>query len=242
MAIARRTFLKSIFTSSALLAGATPNCLTATQSWKQSETPIKTPTILVQTSTSMDDIFLQGIEAANRENAGNPVTKTVLESFQQTDPIILQQIFSSLKGSKLIGLMEDVPFVLFQAVARTHGASFLFTGQHSWSCDKSYSSRHHMITVPQCQGVSSVLATSLAASNQGYIISEKSLGLDREMKIDDQSSLIKTNHWAAITGEVLVKISAGDWQAAQVGNFQRKKQGKNRYDSSGSLVSFVIEV
>jgi hypothetical protein len=241
MAIERRTFLKSVFTGSALLAGVTPVRLTATQSWKQIRTSSDTPTILVQAGTSLDEVFIKGIEAASQANSRNPFLTMALDPLKQTDPIILQQIFSSLKRSRLVGLMEDVPFTIFQAVARTHGARFLFTGQHSWGFDEPYNSRHQLLTVPQCQGVSSVLAASLSASNQGYFISETSLGSDQGLQHVDQSPLANTSHWAAMTGEILATISMGNWQPGRVGKFQRK-QRNNIYGNSGSLVSFVIEI
>ncbi len=242
MAIERRTFLKSIFTSSALLASATPVYVSAGQDRRQFEFPSVPATVLVHTGTSLDDVFLQGVEAACHADKCIPLRTMELVSQGLTDPLFLQQIFTSLKGSRLLGLMEDAPFALFQAIARTHGVRFLSIGQHGWGNTGEYDSRHQMITVSQCQGVSSVLAASLAADNQGYVISETSLGsVQKDERVNQAPPLTSTGHWAAITGEALAKISTGDWQPARAGKFQAK-QHTSRYGNSGSLVSFLIEI
>jgi hypothetical protein len=242
MAIARRSFLKNIFAGGALLAGATPVCSAAVQSCKRFGGTSAMPAIIIRANTSLDDAFTEGLATAGGVTGSSPISTVMLDPSARTDPIVMQGIFADLKKSRLLGIMENGPFTIFQALARTHGASFLCVGQHSWGGDKDYDSRHHWLTVPQTRGVGSIMAVALAGGTQGYFISEASLGPARSVGGGIDPSLpTSTDHWAAVAGGLLAIVGNGNWQPVRAGKFQVKRHQK-KYTDRGSLVSFVVEI
>ncbi len=240
MTIARRTFLKNVVTGSSLIAGAVPLGLAAERDRGSSGGVSSAPIVFLRTRTSLDDVFRHGMAAATDRNGRCRVSTRLLDPLEQTDPVFLGRLLVGLKGRRLVGLMEDAPYALFEATARTLGARSLFIGQHSWGGGRTDHSSHRLVTVPQCRGVSSVLAGALRVGDQGYSISETSLGSMRTPESADPLVITNSGHWAAVAGEMLATICRGRWQPAPAGRFQRAR-GKHEYGNSGSVVSFVID-
>lgn len=239
MVMVRRTFLKNTFTGS-LLAGVVPSVLAGVRDRSCLASVPTASVVRVRTGTPADNIFSRGVAVATGNNSGHALTTLVLGPSELADTALLEELFMSLPGRTLFGLMENASFALFEAIARTHGARFLLVGQHSWGGGGPHDSRHHILTVPRSQGVGRVLAGALSAGNQGYAISESSLGAARTVPVRRQAPSQRADHWACVAGEALAAIGLGLWQPLQAGRFQRE-QANRRYGDSGSLVSFLIE-
>lgn len=241
MSMKRRTFLKSAMTGSALLAYSNPGQLAAMQNWNLQHNSIPKKTSFLKTFTAKDEVFIKTIQSAFHAKGKSAIPIVELAVKTQLDPAMLEQNLSDLAGSRLIGLMEDTPFSIFQSLLLTHNARFSLIGHHSWDLDQLHKSHHHFLSVPQSQGVSASLAAALSSPEQSYYISETNLSAAPKMVSRSPVSTTQHAQWSTAMAELLADIATGEWQAAEAGEFQHRTQ-QNDYGKRGSLTSFVVDI
>ncbi len=237
MAIGRRTLIKGIFTGSAMLMGGMPVWATSQRLSDCGQTALS-PTINLQTGTTMDEPFFRGVAAACSA-ARRDITNMRLTAVELANPHTLFRNFDSRKGYRLIGMMEDGPFLLFHEVARSLGKKFFYTGQHGWGGDSRYGSRHRILTVPQCRGIGQILAAGLVEDKQGYLISELALGSATPVKNPGLAIQTTKTDWAECLGEALTMVSLGRWTPVESGQFERAGS-VTTHSVRENLTSFVI--
>lgn len=236
MSIKRRFFLKNLCAGSALMVSGVRSFAIP---FENSSSP---PVIYLKTRSSVNEAFARGIARVSRTNSvASSIQSIEVDSLQLFDSKFIEQLFSSLSRQRLIGTMDTASFTIFQSIARNHGARFLCSGQHSWSGNCTHQSRHQIMSTAKYQGAGSALASALQQGEQGFLISETSLGkLERE-PINKPVTLGDDAEWATLLAEALTLISLDQWQAGSVGKFERSIT-KTSTATSGHLNSFVIEL
>jgi hypothetical protein len=236
MNIKRRFFLKNLCAGSALMMTGVPSFAIPI------ENKLSRPILHIKTRSSINEAFARGVVRASKQNNVSGAIKTiVLDSLQLLDSNFVEQLISGLSNHRLIGTMDNASFTIFQSIASNHGARFLCTGQHSWSENSRHQSRHQIMSTTKYQGAGSALASALQQGEQGFLISETSLGnLERE-PIAKPVTLGDETEWAALLAEALTLISLDQWQAGSVGKFERSI-ARTATGTSGHLNSFVIEL
>ncbi len=190
----------------------------------------------------MDEVFARGVaRAGSLNNSTNSIKTLALDSAQLLNSVFVHQFFTSLSGHRVMGMMDDAGFSIFQAIARSLGSRFLCSGQHSWGGGGNYHSRHQILSAAKYQGIGSALRTAMAQEEQGYFINETSLGIQAIRPGDNQINLTDGEDWAASLAEALTMISLEKWRPGKVGTFEHPApvpvDGARR-----QLTSFVIEL
>ena len=190
----------------------------------------------------MDEVFARGVARAGSLNNSTSAIKTlVLDPAQLLDSVFVHQLITSLSGHRVMGMMDDAGFTIFQAIARSLGCRFLCTGQHSWGGGGNYHSRHQILSTAKYQGIGAALRTAMAQAEQGYFINETSLGIQAMRPADNQINLTDGEDWAASLAEALTMISLEKWLPGKVGRFERPAPVPSG-GARGQLTSFVIEL
>ena len=137
------------------------------------------------------------------------------------------------RGQRLIGLMDNASYVVFEAVLADQGAQFLVSGHHAQG--------HRFITLPETAGVAATLDKYLSTTQAGYQLEEICRGEPKAtMAVSWASAYQGKPDWASVTGACYVRIANGDWSAGLPGNFSRS--GSKSFAAPDALVSFVVQV
>jgi len=144
-----------------------------------------------------------------------------------------EQFTRKHRGQRLIGLMDNASYVVFEAVLASHGARFLVSGHHAQG--------HQFITLPETAGVAAVLDKCLSTTQAGYQLVEICRGEPKvTMPVPPANANQGKSDWASITGACYAQIASGDWSAGLPGNFSRT--GTKSITARDALVSFVVKV
>jgi hypothetical protein len=236
MSIKRRFFLKNLCAGSALMMSGVRSFAIPLEN---SSSP---PVIYLKTRSSMNEAFARGVARVSRiNNVASSIQSIELDSLQLLSSDFNEQLFSSLSSQRLIGTMDTASFTIFQSIARSRGARFLYSGQHSWGGDSTHHSRHQIISTTKYQGVGSALAFALRQGEQDFSISETSLGKQAKEPVRNSMILSDETEWATLLAEALTLISLEQWQAGNVGKFERSIT-RTSITASEHLSSFVIEL
>jgi len=137
------------------------------------------------------------------------------------------------RGQRLIGLMDNASYAVFEAVMADRGARFLISGHHAQG--------HQFITLPETAGVAATLDKHFSATLADYQLEEVCRGVPKQTRaINSTNDYQGSSDWASVTGACYAQIAHGDWSAGLPGNFSRI--GLNSVTSQDALVSFVVKV
>ena len=137
------------------------------------------------------------------------------------------------RGHRLIGLMDNASYVVFEAVLGDQGARFLVTGHHAQA--------HRFITLPETAGVAATLEDYLSTSGSGYQLAEICHGEPKSTLAEPAANTHQgKSDWASVIGDCYAQIANGDWCAGLPGTFSRS--GSNSVAAQDALVSFVVKV
>ncbi len=137
------------------------------------------------------------------------------------------------RGQRLIGLMDNASYVVFEAVLADQGARFLVSGHHARG--------HRFITLPETAGVAATLDKYLSTTQAGYQLEEICRGEPKATLAVPRASFYQgKSDWASVTGACYVRIANGDWSAGLPGNFSRS--GSKSVAARDAVVSFVVKV
>lgn len=144
-----------------------------------------------------------------------------------------KQFSQKHRGQRLIGLMDNASFVVFEAILAGHGARFLVTGHHAQG--------HRFITLPETAGIAATLDKRLSTTQAGYQLREICHGEPKVKMLVPSSNVYQgKSDWASVTGACYAQIARGDWSAGLPGNFSRS--GSKSVTAQDALVSFVVKV
>ncbi len=144
-----------------------------------------------------------------------------------------EQFVQQHRNQRLIGLMDNASYVVFEAVLADHGARFLVTGHHAQG--------HQFITLPETAGVAATLDKYLSTTQVGYQLEEICRGTPKvTMAVPPANAYQGISNWASVTGACYTQIANGDWSAGLPGNFNRT--GSKSVTAQDALVSFVVKV
>lgn len=184
----------------------------------------KPPLTLVFSGHVQVDHFLAGLAHGSSVKAS---------SFPVFQPDQWAQFILKHHGQRLVGLMDNASFVIFEAVLADQGARFLVTGHHAQG--------HQFITVPKTAGVASALDSCWTDRSDGYLLEETCRGTPEITSTPAFADVYQGGpDWREVTGACYARIANGDWSAGLPGNFTRKR--RQRTAATNALVSFVVEV
>lgn len=210
----RRQFLKNMAVLGAGIyvmpfAGAAPN---------------RRPLTVVLSQNVRSPGFLRGVAQ------DSSIEVTPVSVFQ---PQHWEQFTHKHHGQRLIGLMDNASYVVFEAVLADRGARFLVSGHHAQG--------HQFVTLPETAGVAATLDKCLAATQTGYQLEEICRGTPKAAKsVPFANAYQGKSDWASVTGACYAQIANGDWAAGLPGNFSRS--GSKSVTAQDALVSFVVQV
>jgi len=148
-------------------------------------------------------------------------------------PVSWLQSVQKFSGQRLIGLMDNASFVVFEALMVDLGARFLVTGHHAQG--------HRFVTVPETAGIAAVIDSRLAPTELAYQLQEKCLGLPGvNTRTGPGSPAPQFSDWSALTGACYARIARGEWDAGLPGHFSAS--GNSSAVQRDALVSFVVAV
>ena len=137
------------------------------------------------------------------------------------------------RGQRVIGLMDNASYVVFEAVLADQGARFLVTGHHARG--------HQFITLPETAGIAATLDKCLSTTQAGYQLEEICHGTPKvTMTVPSANADQGESDWASVTGACYAQIANGDWSAGLPGNFSRTRS--KSVTALNAVVSFVAKV
>lgn len=186
-----------------------------------------------KTSQPITLLFSEGIRNTQFAYGVTQVANIEAKALAMFKPQEWQQTIQQYAGQRLIGLMDNASFAIFETTLANQNAHFLITGHHAKG--------HRFVTVPESAGVAAALDNHLAVNPEGYLLEEICCGrpnhATERQPVNVQS---RGRDWAFTIGAYYAEIANGKWAAGQAGNFSR--QGATMASAEDALVSFVVEV
>lgn len=175
MDVDRRSLMKGILASGALLALGWP-------SWTFADQPARRPgrCLLVLGNTGADEAFAGGAGAACEALAYEALRTVKLNGGLFTGMDRMATLLDQSRGTRMIAVMDDAGAVIFLELARTAGVRLLAMGTHVCSTDSACPLRHAWATTSPAHGVGGVLASQLAGHQDGFSIMEDFLHASTE--------------------------------------------------------------
>lgn len=167
MEIDRRSMMKGILASGALLALGVP-------SWAFAAPPVRRPgrCVLLLGGTDADARFANGAQAACASLAYEGLRTVKLDGRLLTGMDRMVTLLDQSRGVRMIAVMDDASAVIFLELARTAGVRLLSMGTHVCSADSACPLRHAWTTTSAAHGVGGVLASQFADGRHGFSIVE----------------------------------------------------------------------
>lgn len=170
MEIDRRSLMKGMLASGALLALGTPP-------WAFAGPPVRRSShcVLLLGGTSADDVFESGARAAHAGMTDEGLETVRLNSglLAGTDRIVT--LLQASRGARWIAIMDDASAVIFLELVRTAGVRLLSMGTHVCSRDSSYPLRHAWATTASAHSVGGLLASQFTQGQGSFSITESFL-------------------------------------------------------------------
>lgn len=145
----------------------------------------------------------------------------------------LQDVLQQHAGQRLIGLMDNAGFILFETLALDAGVRFLVTGQHGHD--------HRFTTTAATAGVAAAIARQAGFAGNGVAVRERCCAAwDEESPTATVNPLPRLSDSLALTGACYARIAAGNWCAEPPAAFDGVDSDETAYPEP--LVSFVVAV
>lgn len=167
MEIDRRSLMKGMLASGALLALGTP-------SWAFADSPARRPKqcVLLLGDTSADERFAGGARAAcaGMTDEGLKTVEVKGGLLAGTDRVA--KLLEESRGARWIAVMDDASSIIFLELAREAGVRLLSMGTHACSRDSSCPLRHVWATTSPAHGVGGLLAAQFIQREGSFSITE----------------------------------------------------------------------
>lgn len=167
MNIDRRSLMKGMLASGALLALGTPP-------WAFAGSSVRRPDrcVLLLGGTGSDGQFERGARAAC-----SGMTYGGLQTLKRRDGLLMDpggmvELLEQSKGSRWIAVMDDASAAVFQELVRDCEGRLLSIGSHACSGDGPCPFRHVWLTASPAQSVGGLLASQLIGLQGSFAITE----------------------------------------------------------------------
>lgn len=167
MNIDRRSLMKGLLAGGALLAMGTPP-------WTFAESSVLRPgrCMLVLGGTGADGAFASGAGAACADLTYEAFRIVKLKGGLLNDMDRMVTLLDQSRRTRMIAVMDDASAMIFLELARMAGVRLLSMGTHVCSADSACPLRHAWATTSPAHGVGGLLASQLAADQNGFSITE----------------------------------------------------------------------
>ncbi len=167
MEIDRRSLMKGMLASGALLALGTPP-------WTFAGSPVRRPNhcVLLLGGTSADDGFESGARAACAGMAYDALQTVRLNGGLLAGTDRVDTLLEEFRGARWIAVMDDASAVIFLELARTAGVRLLSMGTHACSRDSVCPLRHAWATTSTVHSAGSLLASQFIQRQGSFAITE----------------------------------------------------------------------
>jgi hypothetical protein len=164
---------------------------------------------VLASGSAYDSAFAAGLSSAACRSHGCPLSldTSLLENWGG-----LVGSLQKLQGARVLGIMDEWRYGLFEEALREVGAAILCQGLHVGS----QLTRHHFVSLPVSQGVGATLAQALAAQGQPVFIEEKALHEAIPVSPRALPARLQQRDWPAMTAEILEQVATDRWQIAAV--------------------------
>lgn len=172
MEVDRRSLMKGMLASGALLALGVP-------SWTFADQPARRPKhcMLVLSGTGADEAFAIGASAACADVPYEKLRTVKLHGGLLAGMDRIVTLLDQFRGTRMIAVMEDAGAVIFLELARAAGVRLLSMGMHVSASDSACPLRHAWATTSPAYGMGGMLASQLAHDQGGFLITEDFLHL-----------------------------------------------------------------
>jgi hypothetical protein len=170
MEVDRRSLMKGMLASGALLALGVP-------SWTFADQPVRRPRqcLLVLSGTPADEAFARGTQAACAAMTYEGCQTVHLKGGLLTGMNEMVNLLHHSRGVRMIVILDDASAVMFLELARPVGARMLSMGMHACSTDRSWSIRHDLASTSQAHSAGGLLASQLILGQSSFSIMESYL-------------------------------------------------------------------
>ncbi len=178
MDVDRRSLMKGLLASGALLALGAP-------SWTFADQPARRPSrcMLVLGDTGADEAFASGAGTACASLTYEALQTVKLKGGLLTGMDRMVTLLDQSRGMRMIAMMDDASAVIFLELVRAAGVRLFSMGTHACSFDRACSLRHALATASPAHGVGGVLAAQLDDHQGGFSITEDFLHAPTETAI-----------------------------------------------------------
>ena len=167
MEVDRRSLMKGMLASGALLALGTPP-------WAFGESSPRRPSqcLLLLGGSGADDWFRSGAGAAATGMTYEDLQTVKLKGGLLTDTDRVVTLLKQSRGARLIAVMDDAGAVIFLELARTAGVRLLSMGTHACSTDAASPLRHAWGSTSPAHSAGGLLASQLLQRQGSFSITE----------------------------------------------------------------------
>ena len=233
----RRAMLKWTLTggSAMALSGSLPS-LAATAAVSEAN-PVIVPLV---GGSGADEAFLTGLQTGLLGSGAKVSEMVWLPPAKSSAFAQLEQRLASLKGCRLIGLLDEGRQTIVDEILRDLGARMWCAGRHSAGAAPRYGSSHRFTTTPRARGIGAALAEGLSSAAEGFAIYETALGVGAAIG-DVPVRLDRAGGWVGMTGEGLARIATNTWVPGAAGQYRRVATSARTTTDHG-LVSFAAQL
>lgn len=170
MEVDRRSLVKGILASGALLALGVP-------SWTFADQSVRRPKqcILVLSGTGADEAFVRGTQAACAAMTYEGCRAVHLKGGLLTGIGQMVNLLHHFRGGRMITILDEASAVMFLELARPAGVRMLSMGMHACSTDRPWSIRHDLASTSQDHSAGGLLASQLILGQSSFSIMERYL-------------------------------------------------------------------
>jgi hypothetical protein len=170
MEIDRRSLMKGMLASGALLALGTPP-------WVFADSPARRPKhcILLLGGTGANEMFASGARAAYAGRTYDDLQTMTLKGGLLAGTDRVSKLLEQSRGARWIAVMDDASAVIFLELARTAGVRLLSMGTHACSTDSSFPLRHAWATTSPAHSAGGLLASHFIQRQGSFSITESFL-------------------------------------------------------------------
>ena len=170
MEVDRRSLMKGMLASGALLALGLPSWAFANQSPQRPR-----QCTLILTGTSADEAFARGTQSACASIAYDRFVTHQLKGGVLTGTDEVAYLLAHASGGRIIAILDDASAVIFLELARPAGVRMLSMGTHACSIHGACHIRHELASSSQDHSAGGVLASQLIHQRSTFSITESFL-------------------------------------------------------------------
>ena len=170
MEIDRRSLMKGMLASGALLALGLPSWTLANQSPARPR-----QCTLILGGTGADEAFARGGQSACVSMAYEGFRTSQLKHGLLTGTDEMVNLLDHSRGTRIIAILDDASGVVFLELARTAGGQLLSIGSHACSTDSACHIRHDLASTAHDYSPGGLLASQLILGPGSFLIMENYL-------------------------------------------------------------------